>query len=149
MITSDSVPMDTSYTGPMPEYDSATKRYKPTKEFVEGMIQMFKDGGKLPKRIVFEIVLGCKEILDQESSLVEVDIGKGVKCDIVGDTHGVSILIGWSAFLPADLRRSFQQFYDLCNLLTMLTPPSETHAILFNGMYARHRMMGYQLNCMT
>lgn len=113
MITSDSVPMDNSYTGPMPEYDSSTKRYTPTKEFVEGMIQLFKDGGKLPKRICWEIVLGCKEALDRENSLVEVDIGKGVKCDIVGDTHG--------------------QFFDLCNLLNMLTPPSETHAILFNG----------------
>ncbi|KAJ9114247.1 hypothetical protein QFC22_005699 [Naganishia vaughanmartiniae] len=113
MITSDSVPMDTSYTGPMPEYNSTTKRYSPTKEFVEGMIQLFKDGGKLPKRICWEIVLGCKEALDRENSLVEVEIGKGVKCDIVGDTHG--------------------QFFDLCNLLSMLTPPSETHAILFNG----------------
>jgi serine/threonine-protein phosphatase 5 len=127
--------MDTTYTGPMPEYDSATKRYKPTKEFVEGMIQMFKDGGKLPKRIVFEIVLGCKEILDQESSLVEVDIGKGVKCDIVGDTHGVSFVMERFALLLPDLRCPCQQFYDLCNLLTMLTPPSETHAILFNGKF--------------
>ena len=90
MLSQDSVPMDTSYTGPTPEYDSTTKRYKPTKEFVEGMIQMFKDGGKLPKRLCFEIVLGCKEALDKENSLVEVEIGKGVKCDIVGDTHGVS-----------------------------------------------------------
>lgn len=90
MLSTDSVPMDTAYTGPLPDYDATTKRYKPTKEFVEGMIQMFKDGGKLPKRIVFEIVLGCKEILDGESSLVEVEIGKGVKCDVVGDTHGVS-----------------------------------------------------------
>lgn len=104
MINSDSVPMDTTYTGPMPEYDSSTKRYKPTKEFVEGMIQMFKDGGKLPKRIVFEIVLGCKEILDQESSLVEVDIGKGVKCDIVGDTHGVSQLFTLLGFALGNMR---------------------------------------------
>lgn len=92
MLSQDSVPMDTSYTGPIPEYDSKTKRYKPTKEFVEGMIQMFKDGGKLPKRLCFEIVLGCKEALDRENSLVEVEIGKGVKCDIVGDTHGVRLL---------------------------------------------------------
>ncbi|KAJ9127344.1 hypothetical protein QFC24_000751 [Naganishia onofrii] len=93
MITSDSVPMDNSYTGPMPEYDSSTKRYTPTKEFVKGMIQLFKDGGKLPKRICWEIVLGCKEALDRENSLVEVDIGKGVKCDIVGDTHGVALTL--------------------------------------------------------
>lgn len=90
MLSQDSVPMDPSYTGPTPTYDPSTKRYKPTKEFVEGMIQMFKDGGKLPKRLCFEVVLGCKEALDREESLVEVEVGKGVKCDIVGDTHGVS-----------------------------------------------------------
>jgi serine/threonine-protein phosphatase 5 len=132
MLSQDSVPMDPSYTGPMPSYDTSTKRYKPTKEFVEGMIQMFKDGGKLPKRLCFEIVLGCKEALDRENSLVEVDIGKGVKCDIVGDTHGVSTL---PLFRFAVLTISSpQQFFDLCNLLSMLTPPSDTHAILFNGM---------------
>jgi hypothetical protein len=26
-----------------------------------------------------------------------------------------------------------QQFYDLCNLLSILTPPAEDHAIVFNG----------------
>lgn len=26
-----------------------------------------------------------------------------------------------------------QQFYDLCNLLSILGPPSENHIILFNG----------------
>lgn len=136
MITSDSVPMDTSYKGPMPEYDESSKRYTPTKEFVEGMIQLFKDGGKLPKRLCWEIVLGCKEALDKENSLVEVNIGKGVKCDIVGDTHGVSP--GGAEFVADDIADiilpcAHQQFYDLCNLLNMLTPPSETHAILFNG----------------
>ncbi|KAJ9092429.1 hypothetical protein QFC21_006811 [Naganishia friedmannii] len=135
MITSDSVPMDNSYTGPMPEYDSATKRYTPTKEFVEGMIQLFKDGGKLPKRICWEIVLGCKEMLDRENSLVEVEIGKGVKCDIVGDTHGVSPKrrFAMTRTINAVSTCALQQFFDLCNLLNMLTPPSETHAILFNG----------------
>lgn len=32
-----------------------------------------------------------------------------------------------------DPRSLSQQFYDLCNLLTILTPPSDTHAIVFNG----------------
>ncbi|BEI85989.1 hypothetical protein CcaverHIS002_0602760 [Cutaneotrichosporon cavernicola] len=93
--------------------DDPTGRYTPTKEFVEAMIETFKNGGKMPKRVVWEIVLGVKAILDRELSLVEVTVPEGVSCDIVGDTHG--------------------QFYDVYNLLSIITPPSENHMIVFNG----------------
>ncbi|CAK9779552.1 unnamed protein product [Cutaneotrichosporon oleaginosum] len=93
--------------------DDPTGRYTPTKEFVESMIETFKNGGKMPKRVVWEIVLGVKAIVDKESSLVEVTVPEGVSCDIVGDTHG--------------------QFYDVHNLLTIIKPPSENHMIVFNG----------------
>ncbi|KAL1410300.1 Palmitoyl-protein thioesterase 1 [Vanrija albida] len=93
--------------------DDPAARYTPTKEFVESMIQFFKDGGKLPKRVVWEIVLGANAVVSAESSLVEVTVPEGVTCDIVGDTHG--------------------QFYDLCNLLSIIKPPSENHMIVFNG----------------
>lgn len=90
MIQDGACQLDASgWKGPLPEYDETRKRYTPTLEFVNGMIAAFKEGGKLPKRIVWEIVLGCKELLDKEDSLVEVTLEKGVKCDIVGDTHGV------------------------------------------------------------
>ncbi|BEJ16826.1 hypothetical protein CspHIS471_0602270 [Cutaneotrichosporon sp. HIS471] len=93
--------------------DDPTGRYTPTKEFVDAMIETFKNGGKMPKRVVWEIVLGVKAILDRELSLVEVTVPEGVSCDIVGDTHG--------------------QFYDVYNLLSIITPPSENHMIVFNG----------------
>ena len=70
--------------------DEPNGRYKPSKEFVEGMIESFKKGGKVPKRVAWEIVLGCKDAIDRERSLVEVTVPEGVTCDIVGDTHGVS-----------------------------------------------------------
>ena len=85
---------DTSeWKGSLPPFDEERKRYYPTEEWIKEMIVRFKEGDKLPKRIVWEIVLGCKEALDREASLVEVTVEKGVKCDIVGDTHGVSRLI--------------------------------------------------------
>jgi len=65
-------------------------RYTPTKEFVEGMIEAFKTGGKLPKRVVWEIILGVKGIVDKERSMVNRVVEEGVVCDIIGDTHGVS-----------------------------------------------------------
>jgi serine/threonine-protein phosphatase 5 len=63
------------------------ERYKPTKEFVDGMIQHFKNGGKVSKRIAWEIILGVKEIALSERSLVEVTVPEGVTCDIVGDSE--------------------------------------------------------------
>lgn len=51
------------------------------------MIEGFKNGGKLAKRVVWEIVLGCKEVLDRERSLVEAEIPEGVTCDVVGDSE--------------------------------------------------------------
>ncbi len=93
MIKTDAVPMDKGYEGPMPNYNEVDGRYEPTKDFVEGLIEMFKDGGKLPRRLCWEIILGCKNAVEAELSMVETTIEKGVVCDVVGDTHGVSLAI--------------------------------------------------------
>lgn len=91
LIKDGAVPFEKgNWNGPVPEYDEKEGRYKVSREFVEGMIEEFKKGGKLPKRLVYEIVLGCKEALVKEKSLVDIKIEKGVHCDVVGDTHGVS-----------------------------------------------------------
>lgn len=51
------------------------------------MVESFKNGGKMPKRLVWEIILGVKAAVDNESSLVEVTVPEGVTCDIVGDSE--------------------------------------------------------------
>ncbi|WVN87414.1 uncharacterized protein L203_102593 [Cryptococcus depauperatus CBS 7841] len=88
-------------------------RYTPTKEFVEGMVQSFKNGGKVPKRVAWEIILGCMSVVEKEKSLVEITIPDGVTLDVIGDTHG--------------------QFFDVVNLLSLTTPPSPSHWMIFNG----------------
>ncbi|RSH94241.1 hypothetical protein EHS25_004044 [Saitozyma podzolica] len=93
--------------------DEPNGRYRPTESFVEGMIESFKKGGKVPKRVAWEIILGVKEIVEREKSLVEFTVPEGSTCDIIGDTHG--------------------QFFDVCNLLSMIKPPSDTHFLVFNG----------------
>lgn len=67
--------------------DDHNARYTPTKEFVEGMIESFKKGGKVPKRVAWEIILGCKAIVEKEKTLVDVVIPDGVTCDIIGDSQ--------------------------------------------------------------
>ncbi|CDZ97195.1 protein phosphatase 5 [Phaffia rhodozyma] len=118
MINDGSCPMDAKYTGPLPQPPSESEgengRWKPTKEFVEGMIEWFREGkGHLPKRLVWEIVLGCEEVLRKEKTLVEIDIEEDCTVDVIGDTHG--------------------QFYDLLHLFTLTGPPSPNHILLFNG----------------
>ena len=53
------------------------------------MIAWFKDGKALPKRYVWEIILGAYAHFASEDSLVEVPIPEGVTCDVIGDVHGI------------------------------------------------------------
>lgn len=80
--------LDNPHNVPLPIVpDDPKARYTPTKEFVEAMVETFKNGGKMPKRVVWEIILGVKSVVDAEASLVEIEVPKGVTCDIVGDSE--------------------------------------------------------------
>ncbi|KAJ7772592.1 phosphoprotein phosphatase [Mycena maculata] len=103
--------VEKTYTGP--KLPLADGKYSVTHEFVAGMIQWFKDGKALPKRYVWEIVLGAHEHFSKEESLVNVDLEDGVTCDVIGDVHG--------------------QFYDMLHLYSLTGEPSEKHYLLMNG----------------
>ena len=62
--------------------------YGITKEFIGQMLEWFKSGKTLPRRYVWEIVLGCNAEMSKEQSLTEIVLEKGVTCDVIGDTHG-------------------------------------------------------------
>jgi hypothetical protein len=79
--------VDKTYDGPKLDVDEDGK-YKITREFVEGMITWFKDGKAIPKRYVWEIVLGAHAHFVKEASLVEVKVDEGMTCDVIGDVHG-------------------------------------------------------------
>ena len=64
-----------------------------TPTFFQSMIEWFKDGKTLPKRYVWEIVLGAYEHFAKEESLVNLDIEEGVTCDVIGDVHGLFIFV--------------------------------------------------------
>lgn len=73
--------------------DDPKERYTPTEDFVAGMIESFKKGGKVPRRVAWEIILGVKDIVEKESSLVEIEIPSGATCDIIGDSESCSCLL--------------------------------------------------------
>jgi hypothetical protein len=53
------------------------------------MIEWYKDGKALPKRYVWEIVLGAHAQFAAEASLVDLDVEEGMTCDVIGDVHGL------------------------------------------------------------
>ncbi|KAG5638877.1 hypothetical protein H0H81_009180 [Sphagnurus paluster] len=103
--------VDKTYAGPQLTLEDG--KYKITHAFIKAMIEWFKDGKTLPKRYVWEIVLGAHEHFAKTDSLVEVELADGVTCDVIGDVHG--------------------QFYDMLHLFSLTGEPSEKHYLLMNG----------------
>ncbi|KAF7315458.1 Serine/threonine-protein phosphatase [Mycena indigotica] len=103
--------VEKTYAGPKLELTDG--KYSITHDFIKAMIEWFKQGKTLPKRYVWEIVLGAHDHFASEESLVTVDIEEGVTCDVIGDVHG--------------------QFYDLLHLYSLTGEPNEKHYLLMNG----------------
>lgn len=104
--------VDKTYDGPqLPQLEGG--KYGITQEFITGMIQWFKDGKKLPKRYVWEIIIGAYLHFLKEETLVSVDINDGITIDVIGDVHG--------------------QYYDMLHLFSLTGEPSENHYLLMNG----------------
>lgn len=62
-------------------------------EFIDDMIERFKNGKKLPKKYVFQIVKAVKEIVYAEPTMVEMEVEKGTTLTVCGDTHGTTSLL--------------------------------------------------------
>ena len=64
-----------------------------TKEFIDDMIERFKNGKKIHKKYVFQILLAVKDIVTKEPTMVETDVEKDTKLTVCGDTHGIQYTI--------------------------------------------------------
>ena len=60
-----------------------------TKEFIDDMIERFKDGKKIHRKYVFQIVLVVKDLVTKEPTMVETEVESDVKLTVCGDTHGM------------------------------------------------------------
>jgi serine/threonine-protein phosphatase 5 len=84
-----------------------------TEDFIRNMVQRFKDGKRIHKKYVFQIILAVKDLVLAEPTMVDCTISAGYRLTICGDTHG--------------------QFFDLINIFNINGYPSNKHGYLFNG----------------
>ncbi|PNH08436.1 Serine/threonine-protein phosphatase 5 [Tetrabaena socialis] len=104
--------IEESYTGPRMQ-GSGSEGYTLTLEFVEAMLEEFKQQKPLHKRFAFEIIVQAHTLMRTLPSLVDVPIPDEQHVTVCGDVHG--------------------QFYDLLNIWQLNGRPSETNPYLFNG----------------
>lgn len=71
-------------------YDGAKLGETITLEFVEDMIERFKNGKKLALKYVYQIIIAVMDIVKKEPTMVEVDVEDGQEITVCGDTHGTS-----------------------------------------------------------
>ncbi|KAF2002966.1 Metallo-dependent phosphatase [Amniculicola lignicola CBS 123094] len=102
----DSMAVDASYDGMRLEKEM-------TLEFIEDMIQRFKDGKKIHRKYVFQIIITVMDIVKKEPTMVEVTVEPDHEITVCGDTHG--------------------QFFDLMNIFKLAGKPSPKNSFLFNG----------------
>ena len=83
--------LDVEHMAVDPSYDGAKLGDTITLEFVEDMIDRFKNGKKLARKYVFQIILAVLGIVRKEPTMVEVDVEDGYEITVCGDTHGTSL----------------------------------------------------------
>jgi serine/threonine-protein phosphatase 5 len=94
-------------------YDGVELGNSMTQEFIDDMITRFKNGKKIHRKYVYQILDAVNKIVYNEPTMVEVEIPKGQKLTVCGDTHG--------------------QFFDLLEIFRLNGFPSDDHSYLFNG----------------
>lgn len=80
---------------------------------IERVVAHFKEGKRLPKPLLFEIIVRVARILKSEPTMTEFNVPENNVLTVCGDTHG--------------------QFFDLLHIFETNGWPTEEHAYLFNG----------------
>ena len=94
-------------------YDGVQLGEEMTQEFIDDMIDRFKNGKKIHRKYVFQILKAVNSIVYDEPTMVEMEVAKDHQLTVCGDTHG--------------------QYFDLLEIFRLNGFPTDTHYYLFNG----------------
>lgn len=72
-----------------PDYDGVKLGDEMTQEFIDDMTERFKNGKKLHRKYVYQIILAVKKLVYEEPTMVEVEVPEDVTLTVCGDTHGM------------------------------------------------------------
>lgn len=112
------------------DYDGVKLEKEMTPEFILDMLDRFKNGKKLHKKYVYQIILAVKNIVYDEATMVEMEIEDDAQLTVCGDTHGRC------SFCYTEQKLTYNttgQFFDLMELFRLNGFPTEKHYYLFNG----------------
>jgi serine/threonine-protein phosphatase 5 len=70
------------------DYDGVKLGNEMTQEFITDMIERFKNGKKIHKKYVYQIILAVKKIVYDEATMVEMEVEDDTQLTVCGDTHG-------------------------------------------------------------
>jgi serine/threonine-protein phosphatase 5 len=70
-------------------YDGVRLESEMTQEFIDDMIERFKNGKKIHRKYVFQIIKAVKDLVYNEPTMVEIGVESGKKLTVCGDTHGM------------------------------------------------------------
>ncbi|RYP79820.1 hypothetical protein DL769_002765 [Monosporascus sp. CRB-8-3] len=115
-----------------PDYDGVQIKDEMTQEFIDDMIERFKNGKKIHKKFVYQILIAVMKILHDEPTMVEMTIPDDVTLTVCGDTHGQFEPEVWPR-LEFDPNVVAGQYFDLMELFRLNGRPTEKHYYLFNG----------------
>ena len=69
-------------------YDGVRLGSEMTQEFIDDMIDRFKNGKKIHRKYAFQIVKAVKDLTYAEPTMVEIGVDQGTHLTVCGDTHG-------------------------------------------------------------
>lgn len=70
------------------EYDGVRLEKDMTTEFINDMLERFKNGKKIHKKYVYQIIIAVQKIVYAEPTMVEMEIDDDAELTVCGDTHG-------------------------------------------------------------
>ena len=116
-----------------PSYDGMQLGTEMTQEFIDDMMERFKNGKTIHKKYVYQIILAVRDTVYAEPTMVEMEVPDDVELTVCGDTHGWFSLSRQAAGLVPVSDPCLGQYYDLLELFRINGKPSEKHYYLFNG----------------
>ena len=71
-----------------PSYDGMHLGREMTQEFIDDMMERFRNGKTIHKKYVYQIIIAVRDLVHAEPTMVEMEVPEGVELTVCGDTHG-------------------------------------------------------------